>query len=49
VFHVLKWTPKELDRTIESLIQEGVVQEIQVEGVGHVHLLSTHAYDGIVP
>ena len=40
VFHVLKWTPTELNRTIEDLLQEGVVQEAQVDGV-HSHLLST--------
>jgi len=27
VFHVLKWTPTELDRTIATLLQEGVVRE----------------------
>ena len=45
VFHVLKWTPKDLEHTIEGLTEEGVVQEIQVEGVERAQLLSTHAHD----
>jgi hypothetical protein len=31
VFHVLKWTPMELDRTIDGLLQEGLIQEAQVD------------------
>jgi hypothetical protein len=33
VFHVLKWTSRELDRTIEALLGEDVVREIEVEGL----------------
>ena len=45
VFHVLKWTPTELGRTIATLLQEGAVQEVQVKGVQHLHLLSTRSLD----
>jgi len=45
VFHVLKWTPAELDRTIDMLLQEGVVREVQVEGLEHPQFLSTRALD----
>jgi uncharacterized protein YcaQ len=33
VFHVLKWTSREWDRTIAALVEEGAVREIEVEGV----------------
>jgi len=39
VFHVLKWTPAELDRTIDVLLQEGVVREMQVKGLEHPQLV----------
>ena len=42
VFHVLKWTPTELDRAIATLLQEGAIQELPVEGK-HPQLVSTHA------
>ena len=45
VFHVLKWTPAELDRTIDVLLQEGVVREMQVKGLEHPQFLSTRALD----
>jgi hypothetical protein len=32
VFHVLKWTPKELERTVDVLLQEGVLREVTLEG-----------------
>ena len=32
VFHVLKWTPKELGRTIATLLEESTVREIEIEG-----------------
>jgi hypothetical protein len=31
VFHVLNWTPVELDRTIVMLLQEGAVREVRVK------------------
>jgi hypothetical protein len=45
VFHVLKWTPTELDRTIAALLQEGAVREVQVKGLKHSQLLSTRAFE----
>jgi hypothetical protein len=30
VFHVLKWTSRELDRTIAALLEEGAIQEVQM-------------------
>ena len=41
VFHVLKWTPTELDRTIAMLLQEGAIREVQIEGLKHPQLLSS--------
>ncbi|TET53133.1 MAG: hypothetical protein E3J64_04055 [Anaerolineales bacterium] len=32
VFHVLGWTPTELDRTIAALLEEGAVQEVEIAG-----------------
>jgi hypothetical protein len=40
VFHVLKWTPKELDRTVAMLLEEGAVREIEIEGAKGLHLVS---------
>jgi len=45
VFHVLKWTATELDRTIGALLQDGVVQEVPVEGVKYPQLVSTRALE----
>jgi hypothetical protein len=42
VFHVFKWTPTELDRTIDTLLQEQIIQEIQITGLGYPQLLSSH-------
>jgi hypothetical protein len=33
VFHVLKWTSRELERTIAALLEEGNIREIEIEGV----------------
>ena len=40
VFHVLKWTSKELERTIGALLAEGTVREIGIEGVESLQLVS---------
>ena len=40
VFHVLKWTPKELERTIGTLLAEGTVREVGVEGGESLQLVS---------
>jgi hypothetical protein len=49
VFHVLKWTPSELDRTIKALLQEGAIQEMQIEGINQPQLVSTRALDTLSP
>jgi hypothetical protein len=43
VFHVLNWTSADLDRTIGTLLQEGVAQEVQVKGLKHPQFVSTRA------
>jgi hypothetical protein len=44
VFHVLKWTSRELDRTIAALLELGSVREIEVEGLEEPQLVSTCAF-----
>jgi hypothetical protein len=44
VFHVLKWTPKELERTIAALLTEGTVREIGIEGLKEPQLVSARAW-----
>ena len=34
VFHVLRWTSRDLDRTVTVLLEEGTVREVAVEGMG---------------
>lgn len=46
VFHVFKWTAKELGRAISALLEDGAVREAQVTGIKHPLLLSTRALDG---
>jgi hypothetical protein len=41
VFHVLKWTSRELDRAIAALLGEGAIQEVQLKGVKQPQLVST--------
>jgi hypothetical protein len=43
VFHVLKWTSRELDRTIAALLEEGAIQEVDIEGLDGPRLVSTRA------
>ena len=43
VFHVLKWTSRELDRTLVALLEEDVIREIEVEGQEKPQLASTRA------
>ena len=40
IFHVLNWTPTELQRTIEALIYEGLCREMVVEGLPHPVLVA---------
>jgi hypothetical protein len=42
-FHVLRWTPGELERAIAALLQEGAAQEIEVEGMRGPQLVSARA------
>jgi len=42
-FHVFRWTPRELDRTIVALLEEGAVQEMEIEGVKGQQLVSVCA------
>jgi hypothetical protein len=43
IFHVLKWTAAELERTVATLLEEGTVQEVRVEGSKQPQLVSTRA------
>jgi hypothetical protein len=43
VFHVLNWAKREQDRTIAALLEEGAVQEMKIEGVKGLQLVSTRA------
>jgi hypothetical protein len=45
VFHVLKRTPTELNRTITALLEEDAVREVQVKGVTHPQLVSARALE----
>jgi hypothetical protein len=45
VFHVLKWTSRELDRTIAALLEEGKIQEVQVKGMKQLQLVPTTFLD----
>ena len=45
VFHVLKWTPTELERTIAALLEEGVMQKARVEGLKQPQFLSSRALE----
>jgi hypothetical protein len=43
VFYVLKWTKRELERTIAALVEEGAVREVELEGLEGPQLVSTDA------
>ena len=43
VFHVLKWTSRELEWTIATLLEEGTTQEVGIEGLKGLRLVSTRA------
>jgi len=47
VFHVLKWTPAELDRTIDTLLQDGAVRETEIKGMKGLQLVSTRGLDHV--
>ena len=46
VFHVLQWTPRDLERTIAALLAAGVVRQAQVEGLVAAQLVSARALNG---
>jgi len=41
VFHVLRWTPGELDRTVSTLLEDGAVREMELTRVNEPQLIST--------
>ena len=45
VFHVLKWTSRELDRTIAALLEQRAVNEMEIEGIQGTQLVSAHALE----
>jgi hypothetical protein len=45
VFHVLKWTSRELERTIAALLAEGAIQEVRVKDVNQPQLVPTAFLD----
>ena len=45
VFHVLKWTSRELEWTIEALLEHGSVREMGIEGIKGPQLVSVHALE----
>ena len=45
VFHVLKWTSRELDRTIAALLEQRTVNEMEIEGIQGKQLVSAHALE----
>jgi hypothetical protein len=49
VFHVLHWTPAELERTIRALLEEGTVRRVDVEGGRGPQLAWAQALEGREP
>jgi hypothetical protein len=45
VFHILRWTPKELDRAIAALLEEGVVQKMETADAKEMRLISSRALE----
>jgi hypothetical protein len=48
VFHVLSWTPGELERTIDSLIAESAIKEMAIEGAEGLQLVSVRLNHPVV-
>jgi len=46
VFHVLRWTPTELNRTVAKLLEEGTIQEVRIKGTKKPQLVSNRALFG---
>jgi len=45
IFHVLKWTSAELERSISALLKKGDARELQVSGSSKAQLVSTSAME----
>ena len=45
VFHVLKWTPTELNRTVAALLEKGVIQEMEIKEMKGTLLISAQALE----
>jgi hypothetical protein len=43
VFHVLNWTPAELNRTINTLLEKGAIRKAKIQGEDRPQLISTPA------
>jgi hypothetical protein len=48
VFHVLKWTSRELDRTITELQKQRIVTELKIEGRQGAKLVSVCALEWLM-
>ena len=40
MFHVLRWTKQELERTVTALLENGTVREMDVKGMKGLQLVS---------
>lgn len=40
IFHVMQWTPRELDEAINALMTRGEIQELSIAGLSHPQLVS---------
>ena len=40
VFHVLRWTKRELERAVAALLEDGTVLEVEIEGLKGMRLVS---------
>ena len=45
MFHVMKWTPAELNRAIATLLEDGTIQEMGANGTNQPQLVSTQALE----
>jgi hypothetical protein len=45
VFHVLKWTSRELERTIDAMLERRTVTEMEIEGIQGTQLVPAHALE----
>lgn len=43
IFHVMKWTSTELERTIVALLDEGAAREVEVKGLHYPQLISSES------